>query len=131
MPNYRIQRTAAPVLTVAEYTAPEPIPPYQFDSAYAGADYVTLDEVGAVVSTGANNVVVWTQLAFLRRFTTPERLAIRTAAKESVLLEDFMALLQAATEVRSDDEDVIAGLQALEQFGLVAAGRAAEIMATE
>lgn len=131
MPNYRIQRTAAPVMTVAEYTAPEPIPPYQFDPAYAGADYVTLDEVGAVVSTGANNVVVWTQLAFLRRFTTPERLAIRTAAKESVLLEDFMALLQAATEVRSDDEDVIAGLQALEQFGLVAAGRAAEIMATE
>jgi hypothetical protein len=131
MPNYRIQRIAAPVMTVAEYTAAAPVPPYQFDPAYAGADFVTLDELGVVLDTGVNGVTTWTQLAFLRRFTTPERLAIRTAAKESVVLEDFMALLQAATEVRSDDVDVVAGLQALEQFGLIAAGRAAQIMAPE
>jgi len=43
-------------------------------------------------------------------------------------LEDYLALLELASEVRSDDPDIIAALQMLEGAGLIAAGRASEIL---
>jgi len=68
-----------------------------------------------------------TQLAFLRRFTAPERIAIRGSADPVVI--DFLHLLSLAREIRLDDPDTLAGVGYLEQAGLVVAGRAAEILA--
>ena len=71
-------------------------------------------------------VVQLTQLAYLRRFTAPERIAI--TASVDPLVQDFLTLLGMAQDVRLDDADVIMGTQYLEQSGLIGAGRAAEIL---
>lgn len=69
------------------------------------------------------------RLEFLRRFTPAERKAIFQARKNSFDLDDFMYLLELADSVRLDNADVTAGLALLEAGGLLATGRAAEILA--
>lgn len=59
------------------------------------------------------------QAAFLRRFTQAERIAIRGAAKVSPEVEDYMALLNAATYVDLADPATIVGVQQLEAAGLI------------
>lgn len=70
-----------------------------------------------------------TKLGYLRRFTAEERIAIRSAAKTSLVLEDYLALLELAEEIRTDDPDTVAAVQMLEAVGLLAAGRADEVLA--
>ena len=70
-----------------------------------------------------------TKRAYLGRFTAEERVAIRTAAKQSVALEDYLELLALSEDINLDDPDLIAGLAMLEGAGLIAPGRAAEIRA--
>jgi hypothetical protein len=73
-------------------------------------------------------------LAFKRRFTAAERIAIRTAmAAGDHVIADFMDLLDTGAAVNSpvrfDDPDVIAGLGYLENTAHVLdPGRAAEIL---
>lgn len=69
-----------------------------------------------------------TQLEFLNRFTQAERVAIRTVAKTQVPIEDYLALVSAATFIDITRPDTIAGVQALETFGLIGVGRAAAIL---
>ena len=71
-------------------------------------------------------VVQLTQLAYLRRFTAPERITITASADP--LVQDFLTLLKMAQDVRLDDADAIMGTQYLEQSGLIGTGRAAEIL---
>lgn len=85
-------------------------------------------QLDALVS--AYLVTTVSKLEFLNRFTTPERVTIRTAAKASPAVEDYLELLNAAEEVRLTSETTIQGVNALEAAGLIAAGRAAEILAT-
>jgi hypothetical protein len=70
-----------------------------------------------------------TPVEFLQRFTAQERVAIRTAADSDAALDDYLELLQAAQEVDLTHDVTIVGVQALEQAGLIAQGRAAEILA--
>ena len=70
-----------------------------------------------------------TKLEYLRRFTTVERVTIRTASKSEPVLEDYLAMLDLAQDINLDDLDTIAALAMLEAVGLLAAGRAAEIVA--
>lgn len=72
--------------------------------------------------------ITLTKLEYLRRFTQAERIAIRAAAAQSPQLADYMQLLELATEVRTDDPDTIAAAQMLEAAGLIAPGRAQEIL---
>jgi hypothetical protein len=65
-------------------------------------------------------------LTFARRLTREERLAVR--GSDDPVVVDFLWLLDRATEVRLDDAETRAGVQYLEQIGLLAAGRAAEIL---
>ena len=69
-----------------------------------------------------------TKLAYLRRFMQAERIAIRTAAQSDAVLQDYLELLSLAEEVRLDDPDIIAAVNLLETAGLIAEGRAAEIL---
>jgi hypothetical protein len=69
------------------------------------------------------------KLEYLRRFTGTERISIRTAAKSNAVLEDYLAMLELAEEIRLDDADTVAAVNMLEQVGLLATGRAAEILA--
>lgn len=75
----------------------------------------------------AAGAVSLTQLAFLRRFTAEERIASRASADPVV--QDFLHLLGLAQEIRLDDADTVAGVNYLESLGLLAEGRAAEVLA--
>lgn len=70
---------------------------------------------------------------YLRRFTQAERIAIRTAAAGSAVLDDYLKLLDATIAqggiVNLDDPDTIAAVNLLEQANLLAPGRAAEVLA--
>jgi hypothetical protein len=81
------------------------------------------------VSAVAPETLVCTRLEFLRRFTVVERVAIRGARKGDPMLDDFMALLEAADAVYPQtDPDVAAGLEYLEALGMLGKGRREEIM---
>lgn len=72
-------------------------------------------------------------VSYLRRFSQDERIAIRDAAKASPKLDDYLKLLDITIAqggiVNLDDSDVIAAVNMLESVGLIAEGRAAEILA--
>ena len=70
-----------------------------------------------------------TKLEYLRRFTTAERVAIRAAAAANPVLEDYLKLMELAQEINLDDADTVAAVQMLEQSGLIASGRATEVLA--
>jgi hypothetical protein len=71
-----------------------------------------------------------TPIAYLKRFTQPERIAIRAAATVNLSVNDYVQLLNAVTEVvHLDDPDTVAGLNALEAAGLIGVGRSAAIRA--
>ena len=69
-----------------------------------------------------------TKLAFKQRFTPEERMDIRTAAALNPIMYDFQDLVDSATYIDLERIDTIASVNALEQYGLIAEGRAAEIL---
>lgn len=109
---------------------------YRYASAaqieWQGMEFVTHDHTllpdESVVEPPAPSPMVWTKLEYLRRFTQDERIAIRATAEAVPALADYLALMELAEEVRSDDPDVIGALMMLEGAGLLAAGRAEEIL---
>ena len=68
------------------------------------------------------------RLAFRNRFTDAEKLALYTAAESSVQLRVYLDDLAAAEFVDLDYPATVAGVQALEQAGIIGAGRAAQIL---
>lgn len=68
-----------------------------------------------------------TKLAYLRRFTQAERIAVNGSADP--IVQDFMTMLNMAEEIVLIDPDTVAGTNYLEQLGLIGEGRAAEILA--
>lgn len=68
---------------------------------------------------------------FLQRFTLEERAAIRSTAKTNPQVEDYLQMLAAVGNAELDLTHPLttAGVQALEAAGLIAAGRAAQILA--
>ena len=66
--------------------------------------------------------------SFKRRLSQPERIGIRQAAKVSDEVYDFMDLLDTSKFIDLDDPLTQYGLQQLEAAGLLAAGRADEIL---
>lgn len=100
------------------------------ESDTAGPGWGWTQEGGFTPPEPAANrpAAVLSRLEFLRRFTQAERQAIRSARAQSVELDDFMFLLEIAETVRLDNDDVMAGLAMLEGAGLLAAGRASEIL---
>ena len=69
-----------------------------------------------------------TGVAFKRRLTAAERIAIRTLAATNAHVYDYMDLLDSALVVHLDDVDTMGGLQMLESAGVLATGRTAAIM---
>ena len=100
--------------------------------SWAGMEFDTHDHSVLTVEEGVTDVPVvamtWTKLEYLRRFTQDERIAIRTAAKQVPALDDYLELLALATDVRSDDPDIVGALAMLEAGGLIGVGRAQEIL---
>lgn len=97
------------------------------DMGFDTHDHTPLPEDGVVTDVPIL-AMTWTKLEYLRRFTQHERIAIRAAAKVTPQLEDYLQLLELASDVRSDDPDIIAALAMLEAAGLIGAGRADQIL---
>lgn len=70
-----------------------------------------------------------TAYAFMMRFTAPERSAIRAATAVNEDLADLYDRQRAAQTINLDDAEVAGGLALLEGAGILAEGRAAEILA--
>ena len=73
-----------------------------------------------------------TRLAFLNRFTDAEAVAIDLASigaiPEAALMRRFMSKVNAAQFIDLARDDTIAGVNAMEQAGLIGIGRASEIL---
>lgn len=69
-----------------------------------------------------------THLEFLRRFTAVERVSIADASTQNAALADYMTMLNSAKLINLDDADVAGGVTMLETAGVIAAGRASEIL---
>lgn len=104
--NYPIEWNGMEFATHDHRTAPDP------------------EQIPAVSPVGA----VYSKLAYLRRFTQIERIAIRSAAAQNMALADYLALLELAEEIDTGDADTVAAVMMLEQLGLISAGRANEVL---
>lgn len=68
------------------------------------------------------------KLAYLRRFTSEERTAVRAASKVSPVLEDYLELMALAEEINLDDADIISAVNMLSAAGLITPTRANEVL---
>lgn len=69
-----------------------------------------------------------TRLAFINRFTPAETKNIIAASKVNADLELYLWKMQQAQDVNLLDSDTIVGVDTLEYAGLIAPGRAAQIL---
>lgn len=79
-------------------------------------------------SSAVNSDTRITAVAFKRRLTQAERIAIRNLAKTNDVAFDFQDLLDSSQAVHLTDSDVSKGLAMLEAAGKLAPGRADEIL---
>lgn len=70
-----------------------------------------------------------TKLEYMNRFTDAELAVIYAAAKTVVQVEIWLEKFRLATDVDLEDPRTVAGVEAMEGAGLLAEGRAAEILA--
>ena len=88
MPNYAVQNRATGEIITA-YTADEP----SHADIYPFGTYNHIPQP-VVVDVAVREV---SGVAYLRRFTQEERIAIREAASQSAVLDDYLKLLDATT----------------------------------
>lgn len=124
MANYAVQnRSTGEIVTAYTADAPSHADIYPFDTY----NHIPQPEVVVPVVREVSGI------SYLRRFTQAERIAIRGAASQSAVLDDYLKLLDATISqggmVNLDDEDTVAAVQMLEYVGLIATGRAVEILA--
>ena len=81
------------------------------------------------LSESVESVRMISRFAFRSRFTLAEKTAIYTAAEQNKMIQAFLDDIQAADDIDLDLPDTVAGVEALEAGGLLAPGRAAEILA--
>ena len=138
MPIFRVIRKADQVERY-RYDAPAPV-------EWVGMEFATHDHIEEVPPPEpppppppARHI---TKLAFRNRFTQAEKVAIEIASLDNpaasmqqralaATLRANQLDVQAAQFIDLNRADTRAGVQALEQYGLIAAGRAAQILDTE
>jgi hypothetical protein len=114
-------------LTVHEYDASAP------DESHLNDEW-RLEQLITVLPPDDEEVtpeppeVIWDKLGFLRRFTDAERKEVWAVQPLNADLDDGIRLLMAATEVHNTDPDVIRIVYMLEAGGVIAEGRAEEIL---
>jgi hypothetical protein len=87
-------------------------------SGYIGRQWTKPQPVGTKI----------TRLAMRNRFTFAEKVAIETAAQSSASIKVYLDDLAASTFVDLSRPDTQAGVQLLESEGIIATGRASEIL---
>lgn len=74
-------------------------------------------------------ITILTPYEFLSRFTTEERKAIKAATFTNPDVDDLWTMFTVAQDIDLRNTDTINGVDALESLGILAEGRAAEILA--
>lgn len=97
------------------------------DDSWVAAHYAEWRRVDEPIAPSTEPRLI-TRYALLNRFTTPELVAIEQAKDTSAELRVFTALVNAAQYIDLDEPKLASGLAMLEQAGLLAAGRAEEII---
>jgi len=87
-----------------------------------------IDKREAAALEAENFTLPLSRYEFLNLFTQPERLAIRTAGKTDVVIEDFLAMLDNAAGVYLTNPDVVAGINYFVQVEVLTQTRATEIL---
>lgn len=105
------------------------------DAAEAAvAACTTLQELAALTWTAADVAVpvprLLTHEQLIKLFTPEEWEAMTQAARTSAAMDAWMRRFSLASVVNFDDEATVMGIQMLEMAGILAAGRAAEILAS-
>lgn len=108
---------------------------YNSDSAieWQGMEFAThnhslfIDPSDPVVATVVPTRI-WEPIEFMRRFTETERKAIWAAQLVNADIDDAIKLLVVATQVHSNDVDVVRMVNAFELMGLIGSGRANEVL---
>jgi hypothetical protein len=128
MPTFR---ATDPKGNVTEYVADVPNPEHLGDGW-------RLEEVVTVEPSPDDPVVtdsrkyggrrILSRLEFLELFTAEERIAVRQARGSSAALDDYLYLMELADEVNLDSPKTQGGVMMLEQAGILASGRAQEIL---
>lgn len=95
-----------------------------FVEQHHAGDYEEIVEAAAPVVRPAIS-----KREFLKLFTPAEYAAIKTAANSNAQVDYFWQQFLLADFISLDDPDIAAGLSTIEAAGLLAAGRAAEIVA--
>ena len=128
MKSYQVINKATGALVYRYRTDGSPI-------EWGGMEFATHDHVEIVEAVPDAPVVavyggrrILTKLEFLRLFTQPERIAIKQASGASPQLDDYLYLLEFADDVNLDSADTQTGVNTLELAGILAAGRAAEVL---
>ena len=104
---------------------------YQADAPveWCGMEFAAHDHTEqAEQPTAPSGPRTMTKLGYLRRFTVEERVAIRAAAAQNAVLADYLQLMELAQDINTGDPDTVAAVTMLEQAGLIATGRANEVL---
>ena len=112
MPIYKIISSGNNIVADAEFV----------EANHAG-DYELQPEIVAPVARAPIS-----KREFLKRFTPAEYGAIKSAAAVNTEVDYFWQQFLLADFISLDDPDISAGLATMEAAGLLAAGRAAEIV---
>lgn len=132
--------SADPIPGRSTDVAPPDTPlPQGFVWRWEGYDWAPFDPAPPAAQPAPTQNRHITQLAFRRRFTKAERSAVEWAAVDKPDRPDPERQMAAALRadlkdqeqagfIDLDDPDLIEGVTAMEGYGLIAAGRAAEIL---
>lgn len=109
---------------------------YKFENTYYWADENTKITQGSIeitkdefyASFAPKLQTVFTPLQFLEKFTESEQLAVVSATMANPQVKLWYDKLLSALDVNIEDERLIAGMNALVQFGLITQDRANEIL---
>jgi len=93
--------------------------------AFVGGKWQEFDPTTVVTQ----KTIELSKLDFMNLFTNAELVSIYTAAKTDVAVEVWVKKMEAAQTINLFHQDTIDGVNALEANGLLAAGRAKEILA--
>lgn len=91
-------------------------------------------ETGKLISvstedpTQPNPSRIISKLSFMRRFTLDEMTAVYNAAKSNTTIEVWIDEVKVADNINLDDADLVSGVNQLEKVGVIASGRALEIL---
>lgn len=127
MPVYNVIRKADSQ-QVYRYHADTPI-------EWNGMEFATHDHieyVEPVINTDGSiqgvSSVMLTKREFIKRLSVEEYAAIKAAAAANAQLDYYWQMFMLAEEINLGDPDTIAGVNMLEQAGLIGTGRAQEIL---